>query len=198
MSIPPDQHVVVVPHCRRTKGPAGAAAAADTTRILESLQVPYMLTGSFAMAFYAKPRMTRDIDLVLAIGAEDVQPLTSALSGDFYVDPDAAREAIAQQRQFNLLHYASGIKIDLIVRKTAPYRHLEFDRRRRARLGDLEICVVSREDLVLSKLEWSKETESELQRADIRQLLDGSLDLDYLRQWAQVLEVDAVLLELMP
>lgn len=32
---------------------------------LEAAHVPFMLTGSFAMAYYGQPRMTRDIDLVV-------------------------------------------------------------------------------------------------------------------------------------
>ncbi len=30
---------------------------------LEAAQLPFMLTGSFAMAYYGKPRMTRDLDI---------------------------------------------------------------------------------------------------------------------------------------
>jgi hypothetical protein len=30
-----------------------------------------MLTGSMAMNYYAQPRMTRDIDVVLALGPSD-------------------------------------------------------------------------------------------------------------------------------
>ena len=36
---------------------------------LEDAQIPYMLTGSFAGNFYAVPRMTRDIDIVLELSA---------------------------------------------------------------------------------------------------------------------------------
>ena len=31
---------------------------------LDSARIPYMLTGSVAMALYAEPRMTRDLDLL--------------------------------------------------------------------------------------------------------------------------------------
>ena len=34
---------------------------------LEAAHIPYMLTGSFAMAYYGQPRMTRDLDLVVAL-----------------------------------------------------------------------------------------------------------------------------------
>lgn len=37
----------------------------DISQRLEALLVPFMLTGSMAMNYYAVPRMTRDIDLVM-------------------------------------------------------------------------------------------------------------------------------------
>jgi len=53
-----------------------------------------MLTGSYAMAYYATPRMTRDLDLVVALQAADVPRLSKAFAADFYLDADAAREAV--------------------------------------------------------------------------------------------------------
>ena len=34
----------------------------DVVKKFETLGIPYMLTGSMAMTYYAQPRMTRDID----------------------------------------------------------------------------------------------------------------------------------------
>lgn len=39
----------------------------DVSERLESAGIEYMLTGSVAMNYYAQPRMTRDIDLVVAL-----------------------------------------------------------------------------------------------------------------------------------
>jgi len=35
--------------------------------------IAYMLTGSFAMNYYAQPRMARDIDVVVQLGAQDAE-----------------------------------------------------------------------------------------------------------------------------
>jgi hypothetical protein len=83
---------------------------------LETAQLPFMLTGSFAMAYYAKPRMTRDLDIVVALGEDDVRDLVALLSPDFYIDADSVRAAVGSQRLFNLMHLATSIKVDLIVR----------------------------------------------------------------------------------
>jgi hypothetical protein len=159
--------------------------------------LPFMLTGSFAMALYVTPRMTRDIDIVVALAVEDIDAVVREFSSEFYLDADAGRLAIQAERLFNLIHDASGIKVDLIVRKSSDYRRVEFDRRQRATLGTVDTWIVSREDLILSKLVWARDSQSEMQRRDVELLLkDDNLDRDYLRLWTSRLGVDTVLNEL--
>jgi hypothetical protein len=157
-----------------------------------------MLTGSFALGYYATPRMTRDLDIVVALESRNVDALVTAFSEDFYIDADAASSAIASERMFNLMHYTSGIKVDFIVRKSAEYRQHEFSRRQQVILGSATTWIVSREDLILSKLAWALDSGSELQQRDVRQLLSGVLDMDYLNRWAPVLGVDGNLSKLLP
>ena len=152
---------------------------------LTAHHIPFMLTGSFAMAHYAVPRMTRDIDIVVEMRLPDVPHVASAFSADFYIDADAAAA----------LHYGSGIKVDLIVRKSSEYRVLEFSRRRHVEVGSIGTWIVSREDLILSKLVWARESRSELQLRDVGQLLAGPVDHDFLRTWAPVLGVESLLEE---
>ena len=87
-----------------------------------------MLTGSFALGYYGKPRMICDPDFVVALMERHVDALVSAFSMDFYIDEDAARSATKSQRMFNLMHLDSAIKVDLIVRKNSEYWHAEFER----------------------------------------------------------------------
>ncbi|MGH8289012.1 MAG: nucleotidyl transferase AbiEii/AbiGii toxin family protein [Steroidobacteraceae bacterium] len=163
---------------------------------LESSRVPFMLTGSFALGFYGKPRMTRDLDFVVSLMEQHVDVLVKAFSADFYIDEDDVRSAVRAQRIFNLMHLASGIKVDLIVRKNSGYGQVEFARRKSVDLAGVSTWITSREDLILSKLVWAQDSNSELQKRDVKTLLDDSLDWDYLRQWAPKLGVDNVLAEI--
>jgi hypothetical protein len=156
-----------------------------------------MLTGSFAAAYYAKPRMTRDLDIVVSLCEDDVMGIVAALSPDFYIDADSVRAAIASQRLFNLMHLATSIKVDLIVRKNSEYRQVEFARRRPVQMHGVKTWIVSREDLILSKLVWAKDSGSELQRRDVRTLLDDSMDRAYLEHWAARLGIAEALAEIM-
>jgi hypothetical protein len=164
---------------------------------LSAQRLPFMLTGSFALAYYAAPRMTRDLDIVVALTAADVDTVVNAFSSDFYIDADSVRIAIENERLFNMMHLSSGIKVDLIVRKSSEYRLTEFARRQRVNVGPVLTWIVSREDLILSKLVWSLDSGSELQLRDVRQLLAGPIDIDYLSHWAPLLGVHISLRELM-
>lgn len=154
------------------------------SRRLDASGIQYMLTGSFAMAYYATPRMTRDLDLVVALMEKDIEPLVAGFSADFYIDASAVRSAVKTQRLFNLMHLESGIKLDFIVRKDSEYRKVEFARRAQVEFAGVKVWIASREDLILSKLIWAQETDSDLQRRDVRALLQSSLDRVYLEEWA--------------
>lgn len=77
---------------------------------LDAARIPYMLTGSYALAFYTTPRMTRDLDLVVALDKDEADAVVRIFGADFYVDADDVRSAVLSQRQFNLMHLKSGIK----------------------------------------------------------------------------------------
>jgi acetyl/propionyl-CoA carboxylase alpha subunit len=67
-------------------------------------------------------------------------------------------EAIHEHAMFNLVHCASVAKVDVIVRKDSAYRRMEFDRRQQIQVGDLVTWIVSKEDLILSKLSWAQDS----------------------------------------
>ncbi len=160
---------------------------------LASAGIAYMVTGSIAMNYYAVPRMTRDIDVVVELSPEDTDRLCAVFEGDFYIDREAAWEAVAEKKTFNIIHKAYVIKVDLIVRKESEYRLAEFARKRRVSVEGLDLFIVAPEDLIISKLDWARHTRSEVQLADVRNLLAGVKDLDrsYLDRWVSRLGLDS-------
>ncbi|MBL1141720.1 MAG: hypothetical protein HND53_06775 [Proteobacteria bacterium] len=165
----------------------------DVVNRLEEAGLLYMLTGSMAMNYYAEPRMTRDIDIIIAL--QDTEPSTfiKLFKDDYYVSFDAVNDAIRELSMFNLIHLESVVKVDVIVKKTEQYRQLEFDRRCQINFAGIKLNIVSKEDLILSKLCWSKESRSELQFRDIHNLLNTGYDKEYLQKWANELDVIALL-----
>ena len=156
-----------------------------------------MVTGSMALSVYAQPRMTRDIDLVVECEPKDAARIAGLFRDDCYAEESEIREAATHRSMFNIIHNEWIVKADFIVRKQDEYHRLEFSRRRDAEIAGTFITVVSPEDLVLSKLVWSRESGSELQLRDVRVLLAASLHLDwaYLEKWADTLRVPDLLAE---
>lgn len=161
---------------------------------LESAGMPYMITGSIAANFYTTPRMTRDIDIVIEIGENNIEALFSLFSDDFYIDKDSIRNAICNKQIFNIIHKEGVVKIDFIIRKDKKYSKIEFSRKRSIVFEELKINVTSPEDLILSKLFWAKDTLSEMQIRDVRNLMKTVPDLDirYIVNWIKELELEAI------
>lgn len=158
----------------------------SVTAQLEGAGILYMVTGSMAASFYAVPRMTRDIDLVVELSERDVDPVTSLFQQEYYIDRDMVQRAVRDHAMFNMIHNALVVKVDCVVRKDTEYRREEFARRRAISVADRQVFIVSPEDLILSKLDWAKESRSQLQLDDVRNLLRSvqGLDTAYLNRWA--------------
>ncbi|CAN5751211.1 hypothetical protein BH18ACI4_BH18ACI4_26940 [soil metagenome] len=169
----------------------------DVSQRLESAGIAFMLTGSVAMNYYAQPRMTRDIDLVVALEGTQAESFVRLFEAEYYVDRRAVANAIAERSMFNLIHNETIIKVDCIVLKSDAYRQEEFARRKQINVGDFQTWIVSRENLILSKLCWAKESKSEMQLRDVRNLLGPECDAVYLRSHAAALGLDELLTEVL-
>jgi hypothetical protein len=167
----------------------------DISQRFELARIAYMLTGSMAMNYYAQPRMTRDIDVVIAISPDDVGRVAALFRPDYYVSEENIRESIAHESIFNLIHQESVIKVDCIIRKNSEYRRMEFGRRQKISVLDFITFIVSKEDLIISKLSWAKESNSDVQLSDVRNLLATGYDDAYLRHWTRELGLDNLLKE---
>jgi hypothetical protein len=168
-----------------------AAFLTTVVGALRDADIPFMLTGSLAAAYHGAPRATQDLDLVIDADAGELELLLDALAtAGLYVSREAAREAYADSGQFNAIDPVSGWKADLIIRRTRAFSKTEFGRRLPVELFGIEVALATVEDLIIVKLEWSELGDSELQRSDVRLLLEAagdSLDEEYIRKWIDVL-----------
>jgi hypothetical protein len=160
---------------------------------LRATGIAYMVAGSVGSGLHGEPRSTHDVDIVIDPTAEQLERLVQALGADYYVSPEAAREALHHRSMFNLIDFANGWKADLILRKDRPFSREEFSRRRETPYGSGSLWVASPEDVILSKLEWAKITPSERQLRDALGVAVTQwphLDQEYLRHWARELGVE--------
>ena len=170
-----------------------ASFLALIARSLRDADIPFMLTGSLAAAYYGAPRATQDVDLVIESQPDSLRRFVEGmLAAGLYVDPEAALEALRTGGQFNAIDPSTGWKADLIVRKSRPFSESEFGRRQHRELLGIDVALATLEDLIIAKVEWSELGNSELQRRDIRELLEmagDSLDREYLERWIDELNL---------
>lgn len=165
--------------------------------VCDRLQLTYLVTGSTATIAYGEPRLTNDIDIVIDLPPDKVDAFCAGFPVDqFYISRPAVAEAVRTRHQFNVLHPASGLKIDFIVMTES-----EFDRSRRQRarplavLPDRRVSFASPEDVVIKKMAYFQEGGSEKHLRDIAgvvRIQGAELDRDYITHWAAKLGLSEI------
>jgi hypothetical protein len=163
-----------------------------TIAALERLEIPYAVVGSYASTAWGEPRMTRDIDVLVQLFPEQVAPLCAVFpDSDFYVSNAAAQEAIRYRSQFNVIHPASGNKVDFMIVGDSDWSATQLQRRQQIQFDEnTRGYVAAAEDVILGKLMYLHEGGSEKHIRDISGILKlhkDRLDLDYIFRFASQL-----------
>lgn len=160
------------------------------SEVLEKAQIPYMLSGSVALGLYTVARTTRDIDLVIELSEEDIDKFVAGFD-DFFVDEVGIVEEVKRRGMFNIIDKGSAFKIDFIIRSDSKFGVHEFSRRKLHTIEGINLWVVSLEDLILAKLRWIQDFQSDRQMNDIRSLLlNPEIDWEYLNNWVEKLKLN--------
>lgn len=159
-------------------------------RKLNGLGAPYMVTGSVAGVLYGEPRVTHDVDLVVALRTGEVDRLVSAFPlEEFYCPP---REVISQEvlrgqrGHFNLIHHASGFKADVYLANRDPLHAWALGERRQVDVDGEPVWVAPAEYVIVRKLEYFREGGSEKHLRDIEAILRVSAStvrMDIVQEW---------------
>lgn len=166
--------------------------------ILAGLDIPYVVTGGIALAVWGRTRFTADIDVVIELTPQKLDGLAEqllAIDKDVYADKASMQRALEKQGEFNFIHPASGLKVDFWILKDDAFGREQLKRKVREKIGEVFVDFISPEDLILSKLLWHKESESERQLEDVASVLrkQKKLDWKYLHKWAKIHGTDIFL-----
>lgn len=162
----------------------------------EAQGVAYRVVGSMASMAYGEPRFTNDVDMVAELTLANVASLCAAFPApEYYLSEPAAREAVAWRFQFNILHPASGLKVDVIVPPDTEFARSEATRIKRiTNEGEYSAWFGSPEDVLLNKLVYYRLSggAGDKHLRDIggmMKLLGDKLDRAYINAWADKLGV---------
>lgn len=158
-------------------------------RPLDDLRIEYMVTGATAAILYGQPRVTNDIDLVLALADTQVESLVRAFPEEtFYVPPvEVIRTEIArhQRGHFNIIDLETGYKADIYLAGEDPLHAWAMSRRRAlAWSSDQAVKVAPPEYVIVKKLEYYREGGSSKHVTDVRAVLAlTEIDRAALGEW---------------
>ncbi len=161
----------------------------DFVEKMNELGIEYMVTGSYAMSTYGEIRMTRDIDIVIQLSDENIDSFFLQFKETYYISDESLRNAVDRKSMFNIVSHAHGGKIDCIMYKNDDFARTSFARRFKVTVADVEFWTSTREDLVIAKLNWAKDSLSEMQIRDIANLTNTEYDSTYVEGWIKRLDL---------
>lgn len=163
-------------------------------RPLHACGVDYMITGSVAGSLYGEPRMTNDIDLVLALRGGDAARFCAQFPlEDVYCPPeDVLKIETGRVRRghFNLILQATGFKVDCYLAGGDPLHAWAFTRRKWVETEGERVALAPPEYVILRKLEYYREGGSQKHLRDIAAVLNAqknTMDRTALEAWIDTL-----------
>lgn len=145
-----------------------------------------MVIGGQAVLLYGEPRLTRDIDVTLGVGVEELPKLLdlSARAG-WRVLVDPAEEFVRKTMVLPVADPKRGIRIDFIFSRLA-YERLAIGRAKPVKIGRSRVNFASLEDVVIHKMVAGRPRDLE----DVRAILwkNPGYDAGYIDRWLREFE----------
>lgn len=152
-----------------------------TAAALDSSAIPYMIIGGQAVLLYGEPRLTRDIDITLGIGAEEAGRVID-LAGKLDLEPlvPDPMDFISKTLVFPAMDRPSGIRLDFIF-SYSSYENQAISRGNKIKLGEHYVNFASLEDVVIHKIIAARPRDIE----DVKAILakNPSYDERYIEKW---------------
>jgi hypothetical protein len=154
---------------------------------LNKLQIKYVFTGAFALAYYGFPRASADVDIIIERNKSKLLKLVKALQiSNYDVSENDVSNAVEKCEHFAVFHKRRMFPyFDFKVACTRDELNAISDRKIVSFHG-VKCRIVSAEDLVVKKLEWGdlKDVEAILVR------YGDKLDMKKLSTMAKTKNVD--------
>lgn len=153
---------------------------------LEELAVPYMLVGSFSSNAYGIARLTQDADFVVQLSGTSINQIAAKLAPDFQLDPQVSFETVTATTRYVLEAPAEAFKVELFLLSADPHDRARFGRRRRLEVLGAQTYLPSPEDVVITKLRWSRLGQRQKDLSDARNVIavsGSALHWPYIEQW---------------
>jgi hypothetical protein len=154
--------------------------------VFEQLSIPYVAVGALSVNVYSPPRSTHDADFVVQLGDVSINRVLSALGNEYALEAQMTFETITATTRYRLRHRSSEFLIELFMLSDDAHDRARFERRVKLAVGGLHAHVLTAEDLIVTKLRWSRQGRRSKDREDLVNVLASqrdNIDLEYIRSW---------------
>lgn len=161
-------------------------ATAAVIDALNALQIPYMLVGSLSSNFYAIPRATQDADFVVQLEAGAISTLIERLGPPFRFDRQMSFETVTATRRYVVRIVDNPFSIELFLLSDDAHDLERFARRRHERILNRDVVLPSVEDVIITKLRWSRAGRRLKDIEDVQNVVavqGDRIDWDYVTSW---------------
>lgn len=143
--------------------------------------VPYMFIGGQAVLLYGEPRLTKDIDVTLGIGVDELNKIKSiAARLKLKSLVSNVEDFVPKTMVFPVIDEKSGIRVDFIF-SFSPYEKQAINRAKDIKFGKTEVKFASLEDVVIHKIIAERPRDIE----DVKSILlkNPAYDAHYIEEW---------------
>ena len=144
---------------------------AEFIACLNANRVRYLVVGGYAVGFHARPRATKDLDVLLDRTRSNARVARAAITSFLgSVAPNITEAALTNPRTLLVLGVAP-VRIDLLTRiDGVPSFAAAWKRRVEGHYGEVPTHFISREDLVAAKRASARPQDL----VDVRVLLEAA------------------------
>jgi hypothetical protein len=153
---------------------------------LDSLCMPYVIVGSFATNVYGVARATKDADLVVQIGPGQLGKLIESLGPELDCDRQLRFESVTGTRKIELSDRETAFTVELFWHSDDAHDQERFARRQKFTLLGRDVWILSREDVLVTKLRWLLIANRPKDRTDIESVIAiqrDAIDWPYVVGW---------------
>lgn len=145
--------------------------------------IPYMIIGGQAVLVYGEPRLTKDIDITLGVGPDQLDEILAiARAQGWSILPQDPAEFVHRTMVLPCSDPSTGLRIDLVF-SFSEYERQALNRIENVRVGSAQVSFASLEDLVIHKIIAARPRDLE----DVRGILakNPGYDAAYIRSWLE-------------
>jgi len=148
------------------------------TDILSKNNIEYFISGSVAAIVYGEPRLTHDIDLIISLSDNVITKFVAAFPPNlFYCPPkEIIKTEIKRTSRghFNLIHQETGFKADIYLIGQEKLQKWALENKVKINFAGSDIFLAPVEYVIIKKLEFYKEGNSQKHIEDIKNILINS------------------------